>query len=130
MTNKSFWKLSKNNFLKTLGSRLEFDLRFLCGSRIRSCARVRFATNPFQRSMFVAFVTCHVHSKLLFFYTCTFRSSHTYGVVTSFDIIRLLTSQSGRVWRDLKNFLRSIFCSPPPLPKRSGDDICKSDNTI
>ena len=55
MTNKNVWKLSSNNFLKTLGSRLVVQVKVpFAGSCIRLNARVRFATNNFKRSMFVA----------------------------------------------------------------------------
>ena len=55
MTNKNVWKLSSNSFLKTLGSRLVVRVKVpFAGSCIRLNARVRFATNNFKHSMFVA----------------------------------------------------------------------------
>ena len=83
MTNKSVWKLSRNNFLKTLGSRLVFKLRFLCGFPYKVYARVRFAD-------------VHVRFSIHFVYTLRC-SCITHSVVISFDIIRPFTSQSGRV---------------------------------
>ena len=127
VTNKNVWKLSRNNFLKTLGSRLVFKLRFLCGFPYKVQRSRPLCNKPFKLSMFVAFLNCLVHVGFSFYLVCTLRCSRiSYSVVISFYIIRPFTSQSGRV-EGFKEFsFDRSFVPPHPCPKDRDGVIVKS----
>ena len=79
-----------------------FKLRFLCGSRIRSCARVRFATNPFSTFDICCICDLSCTCQILVL-PCMHFKKFTYCILR-YDLIRYHPSFYISKWEGVEGF--------------------------